>query len=385
MGNSAYSKMLNNSDFAKTLKPELLQGLQEADLSTASPIQQQSLLAIFAGKSLLAKATNGNGRTEAFTIALLEKCHATKKMIQGLVLVPARELAIQASNILGRLGKYMDLKMMLAKGGTNISDDIDRLQRDDVHIMIATPGRLLDLCNEEACDLSQCQLIVMDEADRFFCPELLPIIEDIVQFLPSSRRQFLMYSATYPSAMMHFKNCYLQDAHEVNLKEQLTLNGVSQFYISVEENRKVFCLTKALSTVQINQVIIFCNSVTRVKLLARKMTHLGYPCLFFHPGLFQSERQQVLQDARSSDTCPHLVSSSHLMRGIEMESVNVVINFDFPRGPQSYLHRTGRFSRLGLAISFVTQRDRIDLLRLQKALGTKVLPMPATIDPTIYT
>lgn len=366
------------------LKPELLQGLQEAGLSAASPIQQQSLLAIFAGKSLLAKATNGNGRTEAFIIALLEKCHATKKMIQGLVLVPTRELALQASNILGRLGKYMDLKMMVAKGGTNISDDIVRLSHD-VHIMIATPGRLLDLCNEDACDLSQCQLIVMDEADRFFCPELLPIIEDIVQFLPSSRRQFLMYSATYPSAMMHFKNCYLQDAHEVNLKEQLTLNGVSQFYISVEENRKVFCLTKALSTVQINQVIIFCNSVTRVKLLARKMTHLGYPCLFFHPGLFQSERQQVLQDARSSDTCPHLVSSSHLMRGIEMESVNVVINFDFPRGPQSYLHRTGRFSRLGLAISFVTQRDRIDLLRLQKALGTKVLPMPATIDPAIYT
>eukprot|EP00438_Fugacium_kawagutii_P015134 Skav220603 [mRNA] locus=scaffold507:52444:64463:+ [translate_table: standard] len=365
------------------LKPELLKGLQEAGLSSASPIQQQSLLAIFAGKSLLAKATNGNGRTEAFVIALLEKCHSTKNAIQGLVLVPTSELASQASNVLGLLGKYMDLKSMVAKGGTSIRDDVCRLS-SDVHILIATPGRLLDLASEDACNLNRCQLIVMDEADRFFCPELLPILEDIVKFLPSQSRQFLMYSATYPSAMVHFKNCHLTDAHEVNFKEQMTLNGVSQFYICVEENRKVFCLTKALSTFQINQVIIFCNSVTRVKLLARKMTHLGYPCLFFHPGLFQSERQQVLQDAWSG-ACQTMVCSSHFMRGIEMQSVNVVINFDFPRGPQTYLHRTGRFSRLGLAVSFVTQRDRIDLLRLQKAIGTKILPMPAAIDPAIYT
>lgn len=365
------------------LKPELLKGLQEAGLNSASAIQQQSLLAIFAGKSLLAKATNGSGRTEAFVIALLEKCHSTKNAIQGLVLVPTRELALQTSNVLGLLGKHMDMKYIVAKGGTSIRDDMVRLS-GEVHILIATPGRLLDLTHEDACNLSRCQLIVMDEADRFFCPELLPILEDIVQFLPSQRRQFLMYSATYPSAMVHFKNCHLTDVHEVNFKEQLTLNGVSQFYICVEENRKVFCLTKALSTFQINQVIIFCNSVTRVKLLARKMTHLGYPCLFFHPGLFQSERQQVLQDAWSG-ACQSMVCSSHFMRGIETESVNVVINFDFPRGPQTYLHRTGRFSRLGLAISFVTQRDRIDLLRLQKAMGTKILPMPAAIDPALYT
>lgn len=367
------------------LKRELLMGIFEKGYEKPSPIQEDSIPIALAGKSVLARAKNGTGKTGAFCIPLLEKISTTKNVIQGLILVPTRELALQTSSVVKELGKHMNIQCMVSTGGTSLREDIMRLY-NEVHILVATPGRVLDLANKEVCNLKQCGILVMDEADKLLCPEFMPIIEDLIRFLPGDR-QILMFSATFPMSIMEFKDKYTPDAHEINLMEELTLKGVSQFYAFVEERQKVHCLNTLFAKLQINQAIIFCNSVTRVELLAKKVTELGYSCFFIHSRMYQSHRNRVFHDFRNG-ACRCLVCSDLFTRGIDIESVNVVINFDFPKNAETYLHRigrSGRFGHLGLGVNFVTFDDRFTLYRIEQELGTEISPIPPTIDAAIYT
>jgi ATP-dependent RNA helicase DDX6/DHH1 len=367
------------------LKRELLMGIFEKGYEKPSPIQEESIPVALAGKSLLARAKNGTGKTAAFIIPMLEKCSTQKNVIQGMILVPTRELALQTSSIVKEIGKHMNVQCMVSTGGTSLRDDIMRFY-NEVHCVVATPGRVLDLANKNVCNLKSCNMVVLDEADKLLCPEFQPIIEDLLKFVPSDR-QILMFSATFPVSVLDFKNKHMVEAHEVNLMDELTLKGVTQFYAFVEERQKVHCLNTLFSKLQINQAIIFCNSVTRVELLAKKITELGYSCFFIHSRMYQSHRNRVFHDFRNG-ACRCLVSSDLFTRGIDVESVNVVINFDFPKNSETYLHRigrSGRFGHLGLAINLITYEDRHCLYRIEQELGTEVQPIPAQIDPNIYT
>lgn len=174
--------------------------------------------------------------------------------------------------------------------------------------------------------------------------------------------------------------------YEINLMDELTLKGVTQYYAYVEESQKVHCLNTLFSKLQINQSIIFCNSTNRVELLAKKVTELGYSCFYSHAKMQQAHRNRVFHDFRNGMT-RNLVCSDLLTRGIDIQAVNVVINFDFPRTAESYLHRigrSGRFGHLGLAISLLTLEDRHNLYRIESELGTEIAPIPAVIDPVLY-
>jgi len=367
------------------LKRPLLMGIFEKGYEKPSPIQEESIPKALAGKSILARAKNGTGKTGAFTIPMLEKCNTGTNAIQGMILVPTRELALQTSSVVKELGKHMEIQCMVSTGGTSLREDIMRMYQT-VHVLVATPGRVLDLANKKVCDLSSCQMVVMDEADKLLCPEFQPIIEGLLEFLPKDR-QILMYSATFPASILDFKDKYMTNAEEINLMDELTLKGVTQFYAFVEERQKVHCLNTLFSKLQINQAIVFCNSVTRVELLAKKITELGYSCFFIHSRMYQSHRNRVFHDFRNG-ACRCLVSSDLFTRGIDIESVNVVINFDFPKNAETYLHRigrSGRFGHLGLGINFVTYEDRFNLYRVEKELGTEIQAIPSQIDPQIYT
>eukprot|EP00928_Gymnodinium_smaydae_P040887 TRINITY_DN27698_c0_g2_i2.p2 TRINITY_DN27698_c0_g2~~TRINITY_DN27698_c0_g2_i2.p2 ORF type:complete len:507 (+),score=110.02 TRINITY_DN27698_c0_g2_i2:110-1522(+) len=366
------------------LKRELLMGIFEKGYEKPSPIQEDSIPVALAGKSVLARAKNGTGKTGAFCIPLLEKVDTSKNEIQGLILVPTRELALQTSSVVKELGRYMNVQCMVSTGGTLLCEDIMRFY-NEVHIVVATPGRVLDLAKKQVCNLQNCHILVLDEADKLLCQEFQPIIEELLKFLPVDR-QILMYSATFPMSILDFKNKYMADAHEINLMEELTLKGVTQFYAFVDERQKVHCLNTLFAKLQINQAIIFCNSVTRVELLAKKITELGYSCFFIHSRMHQPHRNRVFHDFRSG-ACRCLVSSDLFTRGIDIESVNVVINFDFPKNAETYLHRigrSGRFGHLGLGLNFVTFDDRFNLYRIEQELGAEIQPIPATIDPSIY-
>jgi len=277
------------------------------------------------------------------------------------------------------------LQVMVTTGGTVLQDDIVRLY-EPVHIIVATPGRILDLAERDVAKLGNVAMLVMDEADKLLDPTFVPTIEKLLTFV-KQKRQILLFSATYPLEVKAFRDKHLNRPYEVNLMDELTLKGITQYYAFVEEKQKVHCLNTLFSKLQINQSIIFCNSVTRVELLAQKITQLGYECFYIHAKMNQTQRNRVFEAFRRGD-CRNLVCSDLFTRGIDIEAVNVVINFDFPKHASTYLHRigrSGRFGHLGLAINLVTAEDRLNLYRIEKELGTEITPIPAAIDPVLYT
>jgi len=273
---------------------------------------------------------------------------------------------------------------MATYGGNNLKDDVMRLYRT-VHILVGTPGRVLDLVTKGVANMSDCNMLVMDEADKLLSPEFQQIIEQLLVHLPAER-QILMFSATFPITVKSFKDPYLAKAYEITLMDELTLKGVTHYYAFVEERQKVHCLNTLFSKLQINQSIIFCNSVNRVELLARKITELGYSCFYIHAKMQQSHRNRVFHDFRQG-ACRCLVSSDLFTRGIDIQAVNVVINFDFPKNSETYLHRIGRggrFGHLGLAINLITFEDRFNLYKIEQELGTEIKPIPPSIDKSLY-
>jgi ATP-dependent RNA helicase DDX6/DHH1 len=301
-----------------------------------------------------------------------------------LILIPTRELALQTSAIVKEIGKHLGVQCMVTTGGTSLKDDIMRLY-NTVHVIVATPGRILDLASKKVANLSETKMIVMDEADKLLSPEFQPVLEQIIG-LCNADHQICLFSATFPMTVKNFCNKFVQNAYNINLMDELTLRGISQFYAFVEERQKVHCLNTLFAKLDINQSIIFCNSVNRVELLAKKITELGYSCYYIHAKMMQADRNRVFHEFRNGAT-RHLVTSDLFTRGIDIQSVNVVVNFDFPKNSETYLHRigrSGRFGHLGLAVNLITNDDRPSLRRVEQELGTEIRPIPSTIERSLY-
>ncbi|KAF1946646.1 ATP-dependent RNA helicase DHH1 [Clathrospora elynae] len=376
------TKGLEFEDFF--IKRELMMGIFEAGFEKPSPIQEETIPVALTGRDILARAKNGTGKTAAFIIPTLERVNPKNPKTQALILVPTRELALQTSQVCKQLGKHLGINVMVSTGGTGLKDDIIRLS-DAVHIIVGTPGRILDLAGKGVADLSACQTFVMDEADKLLSPEFTPVVEQLLGFHPKDR-QVMLFSATFPIVVKSFKDKHMNSPYEINLMDELTLRGITQYYAFVEEKQKVHCLNTLFNKLQINQSIIFCNSTNRVELLAKKITELGYSCFYSHARMLQHNRNRVFHDFRNG-VCRNLVCSDLLTRGIDIQAVNVVINFDFPKNAETYLHRigrSGRFGHLGLAINLINWEDRFNLYRIEQELGTEIQPIPQVIEKNLY-
>lgn len=366
------------------LKREILMGIFEKGWEKPSPIQEASIPIALSGKDVLARAKNGTGKTGAYCIPVLEQVDPKKDCIQALIVVPTRELALQTSQICIELAKHTDIRVMVTTGGTNLRDDIMRIYQN-VQVIIATPGRMIDLMDKQVAKMEHCRMLVLDEADKLLSQDFKGMLDTVISRLPKER-QILLFSATFPLSVKQFMEKHLREPYEINLMEELTLKGVTQYYAFVQERQKVHCLNTLFSKLQINQSIIFCNSTQRVELLAKKITELGYCCYYIHARMAQAHRNRVFHDFRAG-LCRNLVCSDLFTRGIDVQAVNVVINFDFPRMAETYLHRigrSGRFGHLGIAINLITYEDRFALHRIEQELGTEIKPIPKVIDPALY-
>eukprot|EP00050_Salpingoeca_kvevrii_P018762 m.78071 g.78071 ORF g.78071 m.78071 type:complete len:424 (-) comp8154_c0_seq2:791-2062(-) len=366
------------------LKRELLMGIFEYGFERPSPIQEESIPVALVGRDILARAKNGTGKTGAYLIPVLERVDTSKNCIQALILVPTRELALQTAQICKQIGKHMGVQVLTTTGGTSLRDDIVRFQ-DTVHIVVATPGRIMDLMEKNIAKMKDCGMFVLDEADKLLSMDFKGVLDQMIARLRPDR-QILLFSATFPVTVKEFKDRYLPNPYEINLMESLTLKGVSQLYAYVEERQKLQCLNTLFAKLEINQSIIFCNSVQRVELLAKKITELGYSCFYIHSRMQQSHRNRVFHDFRRG-ACRNLVCSDLFTRGIDIQAVNVVINFDFPKTAETYLHRVGRagrFGHLGLAINLITHEDRFNLYKIEQELGTTIRSIPKVIDRALY-
>jgi len=366
------------------LQRELLMGIFEKGFEKPSPVQEAAIPVALAGRDILARAKNGTGKTGAFLIPTLQMIDTSKDHIQALIIVPTRELALQTAGIAKEMAKHMKIQVMTTTGGTPLRDDIVRLY-DPVHLIVCTPGRILDLGSKNIAKLGKCGIMVLDEADKLLSMDFQSLLDELIAMMPAER-QIMLFSATFPLTVKSFKDKHLKKPYEINLMESLTLKGVTQYYAFVEERQKVHCLNTLFSRLQINQSIIFCNSVQRVELLAKKITELGYSCFYIHSRMHQSHRNRVFHDFRKG-LCRNLVCSDLFTRGIDIQAVNVVINFDFPGMAEAYLHRigrSGRFGHLGIAVNLITTENRHDLYRIEKELGTTIQPIPGEIDPSLY-
>uniref|UniRef100_A0A3Q4HBP4 RNA helicase n=1 Tax=Neolamprologus brichardi TaxID=32507 RepID=A0A3Q4HBP4_NEOBR len=333
------------------LKRELLMGIFEMGWEKPSPVQEESIPIALSGRDILARAKNGTGKSGAYLIPLLERIDLKKDHIQAIVMVPTRELALQMSQISIQLSKHLGgVKVMATTGGTNLRDDIMRLD-ETVHVVIATPGRILDLIKKGVAKVDKTQMMVMDEADKLLSQDFVVLIENIISFMPKDR-QILLYSATFPISVQKFMSKHMKKPYEINLMEELTLKGITQYYAYVTERQKVHCLNTLFSRLQINQSIIFCNSTQRVELLAKKITQLGYSCFYIHAKMMQEYRNRVFHDFRNG-LCRNLVC-------------------------------TGRFGHLGLAINLITSDDRYNLKNIEDQLVTDIKPIPSSIDKSLY-
>ena len=366
------------------LKIELLKGIYEKGYEKPSPIQEEVIPIALLGKDIIARAKNGTGKTASFVIPILEKIDFNKKYVQALILVPTRELAMQSSSTIREIGKYLNVRCMITTGGTNLKEDIYRLY-DPVQILVGTPGRVFDLVNKGALDLSKCGILILDEADKLLSQDFQKILEYIISYMPN-KKQIMLFSATFPLNVKYFKDKYLKSAILKNMMEELTLLGVTQYYTYLEEKFKLHCLHTIFQKLEINQTIIFCNTTKRVELLAKKITDMGFSCFYIHAKMPQEDRNRVYHDFRHN-ACRCLVSSDLMTRGIDIPNVNVVINFDFSKNAETYLHRigrSGRFGHLGVAISFITEDDVQNFYSIQQDLDTEIEAMPQNIDKKLY-
>lgn len=220
------------------LSRELLMGIWEAGFERPSPIQEEAIPPALTGRDILARAKNGTGKTGSFIIPTLNRVDPKLSHIQAVLLVPTRELALQTSQVCKTLGSHIPgLQVMVTTGGTTLRDDIMRLQ-EPVHILVGTPGRILDLGGKGIADLSKCGIFVMDEADKLLSEEFTPVVEQMLRLCPRER-QVMLFSATFPVHVKDFRNRNMVQPYEINLMDELTLKGVTQFYAYVEERQKV--------------------------------------------------------------------------------------------------------------------------------------------------
>nr|UXY87212.1 RNA helicase [Cryptomonas sp.] len=373
-------KNMKFSDFH--LKDEIMLGITDMGYKVPSPIQEELIPLALAGKDILSRAKNGTGKTSAFLIPSLNNINSLNSYTQTLVLVPTRELALQTSYVCKRLGKYINgLEVMVTTGGTSLQDDIIRMCQT-IHVLIGTPGRILDLLRKNVNDLVKCRLLVLDEADKLLSYEFTGIIEKISLAYMSSDKQTILLSATFPIGIKKIKNNIMKNPFEINLMKELTLIGISQYYAFLEESKKIHCINALFKKMQIKQSIIFCNSVNRVELLAKRISQLGHSCYYIHAKMPQSHRNRIFHEFRTGK-CRNLVSSDLFTRGIDIQAINLVVNFDLPKSSETYLHRigrSGRFGNQGTAVSFVTKEDKSDLYRIEQELGTEIAPIPAIME-----
>ena len=371
----------------------LLKGIFEKGYDNPSPVQEEVIPVALKSNDIIARAKNGTGKTGSFVIPILQLINTNPKdkeilnSIQSLVLVPTRELALQISSTFKEIGKYLNVQCMVSIGGTNIKEDILRLKSgvSPVHIVVGTPKRIKDLAYQRVLNLERCGILVLDEADKLLGDDFYGEIKSIISYLPK-KRQIMLFSATFPLDVKKFKDEYLNKPVMLNLMEELTLFGITQYYTYIEEKLKLQCLHTLFQKLEINQAIIFCNTTKRVELLSKKIIEMGFSCYYIHAKIDQEKRNRIYHDFRNN-ACRCLVSSDLMTRGIDIPNVNVVINFDFPKSDETYLHRigrSGRFGHLGIAISFITDDDLQNYYSIKKELDTEIDAMPQNIDRNKY-
>mmetsp|Transcript_5328 Transcript_5328/g.11650 ORF Transcript_5328/g.11650 Transcript_5328/m.11650 type:complete len:415 (-) Transcript_5328:121-1365(-) len=364
---------------------ELLRGIYAYGFEKPSAIQQRAIKPTMLGRDLIAQAQSGTGKTATFAIGTLAKLDPKLRECQSLILAPTRELAQQIQKVVIALGDYMDLQVHACVGGTAVRDDIRTLQAG-VHVVVGTPGRVYDMINRRALRLDSIRQFFLDEADEMLSRGFKDQIYDIFKFLPESV-QVCLFSATMPLDVLEVTQRFMRDPVRILVKkDELTLEGIKQFYIAVErEEWKLDTLCDLYETLTITQAIIYCNTRRKVDWLQEHMQERDFTVSCMHGDMDQRERDIIMREFRSGSSRV-LITTDLLARGIDVQQVSLVINFDLPTNRENYIHRigrSGRFGRKGVAINFLTEGDVRYLRDIEQFYQTEITEMPMNVADLI--
>lgn len=381
---SNWDEVVDNFD-NMGLREDLLRGIYAYGFEKPSAIQQRAILPIVKAKDLIAQAQSGTGKTATFTIGILQKIDFSLNECQALILAPTRELAQQIHKVVVALGDYLGAKCHPCIGGTRVRDDIAKLQ-SGVHVVVGTPGRVFDMLCRDVLRPDHIKLFVLDEADEMLSRGFKDQIYEIFTKLPPNV-QVGLFSATMPPEALEITRKFMNAPVRILVKrDELTLEGIKQFYINVErEEWKLDTLCDLYDTLNITQAVIFCNTRRKVDWLTDKMRAREFTVSSTHGDVQQKERDVILNEFRTGSSRV-LITTDLLARGIDVQQVSLVINYDLPRNLENYIHRigrSGRFGRKGVAINFVTSEDVRLLRELENFYNTQIDEMPAHVADLI--
>jgi len=381
---SNWDEIVDNFD-NMNLSPELLRGIYAYGFERPSTIQQRAILPVIKGHDVIAQAQSGTGKTATFSISALQKLDLSNPQCQALILAPTRELAQQIQKVVIALGDFMKVQCHACIGGTNVRDDMKTLEAG-AQVVVGTPGRVFDMINRGALKTDHMKMFILDEADEMLSRGFKDQIYDVFQRLPPST-QVVLLSATMPTEVMEVTTKFMRDPIRILVKkDELTLEGIKQFYVAVEkEEWKLDTLCDLYETVTITQAVIFCNTRRKVDWLTEKLTAREFTVSAMHGDMEQGQREVIMKEFRSGSSRV-LIATDLLARGIDVQQVSLVINYDIPANKENYIHRIGRggrFGRKGVAINFITADDTRMLREIEQFYSTQVLEMPMNVADLI--
>lgn len=362
------------------IKTELLRGIYSIGFEKPSPIQKKAIKPIIKGRDIIGQAQSGTGKTGTFSIGTLQMIDLSEKKCQAVLLAPTHELAIQTSKVIQEIGQMMNgLVVQTLVGGTSIMEDSNQLKNNTPHIVVGTPGRIYDMLKRGHFIASHIRIIVMDEADDMLSSGFKEQIYNIFQFLPENV-QVALFSATMPPEILELSKKFMRNPVKITMKtEELNLACIEQYYVALSsDNDKYTVLKQLFEYLTVSQCIIYVNSVSRVTELYNAMMEEGFSVSCIHSSMTKTERDHAFNNFKKGGSRV-LISSNITARGIDIQQVSIVINFDVPNCVHTYLHRigrSGRWGRKGVAINFITKHDIHHMKNIESYYKINILELP---------
>ena len=365
----------------------ILRGIYSYGFEKPSPIQSKAIDPIRNGNDVIAQAQSGTGKTAAFSVGALSRINVSENTNQALIMAPTHELAQQISHVISNLSSMMEgIRIKTIIGGSSIFEDATEMRENPPHIIVGCPGRVYDMIRRRHINAKTLKILVLDEADEMLSSGFKEQIYNIFQYL-NQDVQIALFSATLPNNIFQITDKFMRNPVKICVKaESLTLDGIKQYFVAVEDDRQKYVTLKDIyNSVSMSSCIIYANSVKRVIDLYEAMKEDNFPVCCIHSSMEKSEREYAFKEFRSG-SARVLISSNVTSRGIDIQQVSVVINFDLPRDIHNYLHRigrSGRWGRKGTGINFITRRDIMKMKEIESYYATQIDELPANFGEGI--
>ena len=367
------------NDFSEFIQKEnLLRGVFTYGFNKPSKIQSMAIKSMKSNKDVIAQSQSGTGKTGAFSLGVLELIDENLLYPQAIVMAHTKELVIQTELVIKELGKYLNIRVATCCGKTSVEQNFKDVKTSQ--IIVGTPGRINHIIRDKGFDVNKIKIIILDEADQLLNDDFIEQTKKLVGYLPSNC-QICIFSATIPKETLMMTDCFMKDPEKLLIKkEKLSLKLIAQYFIDAEnENNKIDLVEDLYCKFSIAQSIIYVNSIDKAVWLAQNLTEKNYTVGLIHSKLDSTDRLEVMRLFRAGKTRV-LISTDLTSRGIDVQQVGVVINYDIPDNPETYLHRigrSGRFNKRGVAISLIgNKQDRFNLKDIESYYRIKIYEMP---------